>query len=86
MVFPLSNPTANCEALPDDIYRWSQGKAIVATGSPFKDVHYEGQEFRVGQGNNVFIFPGWVWRPSSARSARSRRTSSPLPPLHWQSA
>ncbi len=58
MVFPLSNPTANCEALPDDIYRWSQGKAIVATGSPFKDVHYEGQEFRVGQGNNVFIFPG----------------------------
>ncbi|MGL5608539.1 MAG: NAD-dependent malic enzyme, partial [Aeromonas veronii] len=58
MVFPLSNPTANCEALPEDIYRWSNGKAIVATGSPFKDVSYEGQEFRVGQGNNVFIFPG----------------------------
>ncbi|MCR6551872.1 oxaloacetate-decarboxylating malate dehydrogenase, partial [Aeromonas sp. CPF2-S1] len=58
MVFPLSNPTANCEALPEDIYRWSKGKAIVATGSPFKDVSYEGQEFRVGQGNNVFIFPG----------------------------
>ncbi|MGL4478908.1 MAG: oxaloacetate-decarboxylating malate dehydrogenase, partial [Aeromonas veronii] len=58
MVFPLSNPTANCEALPEDIYRWSKGKAIVATGSPFKDVSYEGQDFRVGQGNNVFIFPG----------------------------
>ncbi|PPA30869.1 NAD-dependent malic enzyme [Aeromonas jandaei] len=58
MVFPLSNPTANCEALPEDIYNWSQGKAIVATGSPFKDVNYDGQDFRVGQGNNVFIFPG----------------------------
>nr|MBP6792832.1 oxaloacetate-decarboxylating malate dehydrogenase [Aeromonas sp.] len=58
MVFPLSNPTANCEALPEDIFRWSQGRAIVATGSPFKDVHHEGQTFRIGQGNNVFIFPG----------------------------
>lgn len=58
IVFPLSNPTSNCEALPEDIYRWSQGQAIVATGSPFKPVTYEGQEFRIGQGNNVFIFPG----------------------------
>ncbi|POV87219.1 NAD-dependent malic enzyme, partial [Aeromonas sp. ASNIH8] len=58
MVFPLSNPTANCEALPEDIFRWSQGRAIVATGSPFKDVHHEGQDYRIGQGNNVFIFPG----------------------------
>ncbi|MBP8281815.1 MAG: NAD-dependent malic enzyme, partial [Aeromonas sp.] len=44
MVFPLSNPTANCEALPEDIFRWSQGRAIVATGSPFKDVHHDGQD------------------------------------------
>ncbi|WP_299012861.1 NAD-dependent malic enzyme [uncultured Photobacterium sp.] len=58
MVFPLSNPTANCEALPADIYKWSDGQAIVATGSPFGDVNYNGQEFRIGQGNNVFIFPG----------------------------
>jgi malate dehydrogenase (oxaloacetate-decarboxylating) len=58
MVFPLSNPTANCEALPEDIYRWSQGKAIVATGSPFKDVTFDGKDYRIGQGNNVFIFPG----------------------------
>lgn len=58
MIFPLSNPTSNCEALPEDLYQWSDGKAIVATGSPFDDVDYKGQKFRVGQGNNVFIFPG----------------------------
>jgi len=58
IVFPLSNPTSNCEALPEDLYKWSNGQAIVATGSPFRDVTYGGQVFRVGQGNNVFIFPG----------------------------
>lgn len=58
MVFPLSNPTANCEALPEDIYKWSDGQAIVATGSPFSNVSYNGYEYRIGQGNNVFIFPG----------------------------
>ena len=58
MVFPLSNPTANCEAIPEDIYNWSDGQAIVATGSPFGNVDYNGHEYRIGQGNNVFIFPG----------------------------
>ncbi|SUB62841.1 Probable NAD-dependent malic enzyme 2 [Plesiomonas shigelloides] len=58
MIFPLSNPTSNCEALPEDIFRWSEGQAIVATGSPFKDVLYQGESYRIGQGNNVFIFPG----------------------------
>ncbi len=58
IVFPLSNPTSNCEALPDDLYTWSDGKVIVATGSPFDDVDYGGKRFRIGQGNNVFIFPG----------------------------
>ncbi|PHR23179.1 MAG: NAD-dependent malic enzyme [Desulfotalea sp.] len=58
IVFPLSNPTSSCEALPEDLYKWSNGKAIVATGSPFSDVSCNGQVFRIGQGNNVFIFPG----------------------------
>ena len=58
IIFPLSNPTANCEAIPEAIYHWSDGQAIVATGSPFSDVEYNGHQYRIGQGNNVFIFPG----------------------------
>ena len=58
IVFALSNPTANCEAIPEDIYRWTEGRAIVATGSPFPDVSYGGSSYAVGQGNNAFIFPG----------------------------
>ncbi|MFC4426586.1 NAD-dependent malic enzyme [Deinococcus navajonensis] len=58
VVFPLSNPTANTEALPEDILRWSAGQAIVATGSPFPEVEFEGQTHRIGQGNNAFVFPG----------------------------
>jgi malate dehydrogenase (oxaloacetate-decarboxylating) len=58
IVFALSNPTANTEALPEDVLRWTDGRALVATGSPFPDVRL-GQTVRpVGQGNNAFIFPG----------------------------
>jgi malate dehydrogenase (oxaloacetate-decarboxylating)/malate dehydrogenase (oxaloacetate-decarboxylating)(NADP+) len=58
IVFPLSNPTSNVEALPEDVLRWTGWQAIVATGSPFGDVTHEGVTYRVGQGNNAFIFPG----------------------------
>lgn len=58
IIFPLSNPTPNCEALPEDIINWTQGKAIVASGSPFHDVHYQDKTLTIGQGNNAFIFPG----------------------------
>jgi malate dehydrogenase (oxaloacetate-decarboxylating) len=58
IVFPLSNPTANTEALPEDVLRWTGGQAIVATGSPFADVTVGGRTLSVGQGNNAFIFPG----------------------------
>ncbi len=58
IVFALSNPTSVCEALPEDVVKWSDGRAIVATGSPFPDVNYKGATYPVGQGNNAFIFPG----------------------------
>jgi malate dehydrogenase (oxaloacetate-decarboxylating) len=58
IVFALSNPTANSEALPADLYRWTEGRALVATGSPFEDVMWNGVAHPVGQGNNAFIFPG----------------------------
>jgi malic enzyme len=58
LILPLSNPTALCEAQPADLIRWSGGRAIVATGSPFDPVTFAGRECRVAQGNNVFIFPG----------------------------
>ena len=58
IIFPLSNPTSITEARPEDVYRWTDGKAIVATGSPFPDVHFKRNTYIVGQCNNVFIFPG----------------------------
>jgi malate dehydrogenase (oxaloacetate-decarboxylating) len=57
VIFPLSNPTARSEANPDDLMRWTDGRALVATGSPYPAVQYEGQLIPVAQCNNVFIFP-----------------------------
>ncbi|MDX1384839.1 MAG: NAD-dependent malic enzyme, partial [Thermoanaerobaculia bacterium] len=58
VVMPLSNPTANSEAQPEDLVRWTEGRALIGTGSPFAPVAWEGSEIRIGQGNNAFIFPG----------------------------
>jgi malic enzyme len=58
IVMPLSNPTAKSEARPDDVLAWSDGRAIVATGSPFDPVTIGGRTRLIGQANNVFIFPG----------------------------
>ena len=58
VVFPLSNPTAKSEAIPTDIMAWTEGRALIATGSPFEDVVVDGKNRIIGQANNVFIFPG----------------------------
>jgi malate dehydrogenase (oxaloacetate-decarboxylating) len=58
IVFALSNPTSACEAVPADVIRWSNGRAIVATGSPYEPVVFEGKTRTIGQGNNAFVFPG----------------------------
>ncbi len=58
IIFPLSNPNDNTEARPEDIVRWTDGRAIVAAGSPFAPVDYGGKSRRIGQANNAFIFPG----------------------------
>ncbi|MEG0486952.1 MAG: NAD-dependent malic enzyme [Acinetobacter sp.] len=58
IVLPLSNPTSRVEAVPTDIIEWTGGKALIATGSPFAPVNYQGQIFNISQCNNSYIFPG----------------------------
>ncbi|MGE3920168.1 MAG: NAD-dependent malic enzyme [Gammaproteobacteria bacterium] len=58
MIFPLSNPTEKAEATPKDLYQWTNGNALIATGSPFDDVLWQNQSKRIAQSNNAFVFPG----------------------------
>jgi malate dehydrogenase (oxaloacetate-decarboxylating) len=58
VIFPLSNPTSKSEAMPADLMAWTEGRALVATGSPFPEVIYGDHSIRIGQCNNAYIFPG----------------------------
>jgi malate dehydrogenase (oxaloacetate-decarboxylating) len=81
IIFPLSNPTEHSEASPADLYRWTHGRALVATGSPFPPVEYGGRTIPVSQCNNVYIFPAVglavvALRPSAATAGAQRITDA----------
>ena len=58
IIMPLSNPTSKCEALPEDVIGWTEGRALVATGSPFEPVWFAGRSYEIAQANNALVFPG----------------------------
>ena len=58
IIFPLSNPTSKSEAIPDNLLQWTNGRAIIGTGSPFAPVQVGDRSIRISQVNNSYIFPG----------------------------
>ncbi len=70
IIFPLSNPTVKSEAIPDDLIRWTEGRALIATGSPFPPVSYGGRSIPIAQCNNVYIFPAVGLGIAASRARR----------------
>jgi malate dehydrogenase (oxaloacetate-decarboxylating) len=70
IILPMSNPTALAEAVPADLIEWTEGRALVATGSPFDPVVYQGTTYTIGQANNALIFPGLGLGAIVARASR----------------
>lgn len=70
IIFPLSNPTNRAEATPSDLISWTNGKALIATGSPFPPVVHEGVRHVIAQSNNALIFPGLGLGVAACRAQR----------------
>ncbi len=70
VILPLTNPTALSEAVPVDLVRWTDGRALIATGSPFEPVTHDGTVYEIGQANNAFVFPGIGLGTIAVRAAR----------------
>ncbi|HLF66693.1 MAG TPA: malic enzyme-like NAD(P)-binding protein, partial [Gammaproteobacteria bacterium] len=97
IIMPLSNPLSKSEATPHDLIQWTDGRAIIATGSPYPDVVYEGKQIRIAQCNNAFSFPGiglgaiaakakyitdgMLWEAAQALSLCSHALDNPLEPI-----
>lgn len=89
IILPLSNPTAKAEANPQDLLTWTQGSALIATGSPFTDVEYAGKKWKISQCNNVYIFPGLglgviasgAWQVSEMMFLKAAETLSENSPM-----
>jgi malate dehydrogenase (oxaloacetate-decarboxylating) len=58
LIFPLSNPTERSEATPQDVFAWTEGRAVIGTGSPFPPIARDGRPFRIDQTNNAYVYPG----------------------------
>ncbi|WP_028775984.1 NAD-dependent malic enzyme [Shimazuella kribbensis] len=58
IILPMSNPTSSSEAIPVNLLNWTEGRALIATGSPFQPITYNGIVYQIGQANNAFVFPG----------------------------
>ena len=74
IIFPLSNPTSRAEATPADVLEWSDGRALIATGSPFGPVDHAGIRHTIAQSNNALIFPGLGLGVAACRATRITET------------
>jgi malate dehydrogenase (oxaloacetate-decarboxylating) len=70
VIFPLSNPTDRSEATPQDLFAWTEGRAVIGTGSPFPPIRHDGHTFRVDQTNNAYVYPGIGLGAIAAKASR----------------
>jgi malate dehydrogenase (oxaloacetate-decarboxylating) len=88
VIFPLSNPTERSEATPEELLAWTEGRAVIGTGSPFPPVIRDGRSFRIDQTNNAYVYPGVglgaiaakAWRVSDGMFLAAARTIAEMSP------